>query len=113
MFQLKEVINSKYNRNDTDRYHRSVLFLIENTVTGLFQLFQMDRISKNTAALRCNTRQCGHRLSLEHALATEPSGKNRGRIIAKNVTKEDMLNASNWLKVYHDHTKNLSIYFQK
>ena len=76
IFQLKEVINSKYNRNDTDRYHRSVLFLIENTVTGLFQLFQIDRISKTTAALRCNTRQCGHRLSLEHALATEPSGKN-------------------------------------
>ena len=44
IYQLKEVISSKYNRKDTVRYQRSVLFLIENTVTGEHALFAIDRI---------------------------------------------------------------------
>ena len=54
IYQLKEIINSKYNRKDTTRYERSVLFVVENTVTGDYALFSIDRISKHTASLRCN-----------------------------------------------------------
>ena len=34
VYKLKEVLNSKYNRTDEKRHHRSVLFLIENSTTG-------------------------------------------------------------------------------
>ena len=32
VYKLKEVLNSQYNRTDEKRHHRSVLFLIENTI---------------------------------------------------------------------------------
>ena len=32
IYHLKEIISSKYNRKDTTRYERSVLFVVENTV---------------------------------------------------------------------------------
>ena len=70
IYQLKEVISSKYNRKDTVRYQRSVLFVIENTVTGEHALFAIDRISKHTVSLRFNSYRCGHRLILEHSIQT-------------------------------------------
>ena len=54
IYHLKEIISSKYNRKDTTRYERSVLFVVENTNTGDYALFSIDRISKHTASLRCN-----------------------------------------------------------
>ena len=66
VFKLKEVICNQYNRIDVDRYKRSVLFLIENLTTGYKSLFQLDRIGKNIASLRCNDRKCNHRLSIQH-----------------------------------------------
>ena len=39
VYKLKEVLNSKYNRTDEKRHHRSVLFLIANT-----SQFVLDRI---------------------------------------------------------------------
>ena len=76
IYELKEIISGKYNRKDTALYNRAVLFVIQNTVTGEYAIFQIDRISKKTASLRCNNgtsgcRTCGHRLSLEHSITTE------------------------------------------
>ena len=102
-YQLKEIIHSKYNRNDVGRYHRAILFLIENTVSGESSLFQIDRISKNTCSLRCNNRKCKHRLTITHDLPTEQTGK-KNRIIASSVTKEDLMKKENWFKCFHDHT---------
>ena len=104
IYKLKEVLESQYNRTDVKRHHRSVLFLIQNTVTGHQCLYQIDRISKHTAALRCNERKCGSRLSIEHDIPTEPFGARRGRMIASHVEKEYLMDKQNWLKVYHDHT---------
>ena len=104
MYQLIEILSSKYNRKDEQRFNRSVLFLIKNTNNGKLALFQLDRISKKNAALRCNNRSCGHRLSLEHNIPTEEHGK-KGRKIAESVTKEELLDVRNWLKVFHDHSK--------
>ena len=75
------VLDSQYNRKDEKRHHRSVLFLIQNTVTGHQSLYEIDRISKHTASLRCNARQCDSRSSIEHDILTEPFGK-KGRSIA-------------------------------
>ena len=50
----------------------------------------MYQLSKKNAALRCNNRSCGHRLSLEHNIPTEEHGK-KGRKIADSVTKEELL----------------------
>ena len=105
VYKLKEVLNSKYNRTDEKRHHRSVLFLIENTNTGNQTLYEIDRISKHSASLRCCTRNCGSRLSIEHDIQTVPFGSGRGRAIAPSVLKEDLMDQSNWLKVYHSHTK--------
>ena len=101
IYHLKEIISSKYNRKDTTRYERSVLFVVENTVTGDYALFSIDRISKHTASLRCNngSRSCGHRLIIEHSFKTEPFGKGNGRKIAECVAKQDMMNMENWMKV--------------
>ena len=66
IYKLLEVLDSQYNRKDEKRHNRSVLFLIQNTVTGHQSLYEIDRISKHTASLRCNARQCGSRLSIEH-----------------------------------------------
>ena len=63
---LKEVLCNKYNRSDEKRFDRSVVFVIQNTNNRNLALFQLDRIGKNRASLRCNNRSCGHRLSLEH-----------------------------------------------
>ena len=79
---LKEVLCNKYNRSDEKRYDRSVVFVIQNTNNGNLALFQLDRIGKNRASLRCNNRSCGHRLSLEHNIPTEAFGSQRGRKIA-------------------------------
>ena len=103
IYQLKEIIHSKYNRNDVGRYHRAVLFLVENTVSGESSLFQINRINKNTCSLRCNNRKCNHRLSLLHSLPTEKTGK-QVFSFATSVTKEDLMNKENWLKCFHDHT---------
>ena len=65
VYKLKEVLNSKYNRTDEKRHHRSVLFLIENTITGNQTLYEIDRISKHSASLRCCTRNCGSRSFLK------------------------------------------------
>ena len=53
IYKLKEVLDSQYNRSDVKRHHRSVLFLIQNTVTGNQSLYEIDRIAKHSAALRC------------------------------------------------------------
>ena len=91
IYKLKEVLESQYNRTDVKRHHRSVLFLIQNAVTGHQCLYQIDRISKHTAALRCNERKCGSRLSIEHDIPTEPFGARRGRMIASHVEKEYLM----------------------
>ena len=75
---LKEVLCNKYNRSDEKRFDRSVVFVIQNTNNGNLALFQLDRIGKNRASLRCNNRSCGHRLSLEHNIPTEAFGSQRG-----------------------------------
>ena len=105
MYQLIEILSSKYNRKDEQRFNRSVLFLIKNTNNGKLALFQLDRISKKNAALRCNNRSCGHRLSLEHNILTEEHGK-KGRKIAESVTKEELLDIKNWLKVAQNWLKD-------
>ena len=85
LYILKEVLCNQYNRKDEKRFDRSVVFVIQNTKNGNLALFQLDRISKNRASLRCNNRSCGHRLSLEHNIATEAFGSQRGRKIASSV----------------------------
>ena len=102
---LKEVLCNKYNRSDEKRFDRSVVFVIQNTNNGNLALFQLDRIGKNRASLRCNNRSCGHRLSLEHNIPTEAFGSQRGRKIASSVTKADLLDSTNWMKVSHSHTQ--------
>ena len=105
IYILKEIISTKYNRSDEERFNRSIAFVIQNTTNGNLALFQLDRIAKKVAALRCNNRSCGHRLSIEHTIPTEAYGKYKGRKIASEVTKADLLDSKNWLKVYHDHSK--------
>ena len=105
IYILKEIISTKYNRSDEERFNRSIAFVIQNTTNGNLALFQLDRIAKKVAALRCNNRSCGHRLSIEHTIPTEAYGKYKGRKIAMEVTKADLLDSKNWLKVYHDHSK--------
>ena len=104
MYQLIEILSSQYNRKDEVRYNRSMIFCIKNTKNGKIAMFQLDRISKKNASLRCNTRHCGHRLSLEHNIPTEEHGK-YARKIAESVTKEELHDINNWLKVFHDHSK--------
>ena len=70
-YKLKKVISSKYNRKTEQRYQRAVVFVIENIATGTEAFFQIDRIHKESASLRCNTRKCGHRLVIEHKLPTQ------------------------------------------
>ena len=65
-YKLKKVISSKYNRKQEQRYQRAVVFVIENIATGTEAFFQIDRIHKESASLRCQTRKCGHRLVIEH-----------------------------------------------
>ena len=102
---LKEILSNQYNRSDEARYNRAIVFVIQNTINGNLALFQLDRIAKKVAALRCNNRSCGHRLSIEHTIPTEACGKYKGRKIASEVTKADLLDLKNWFKVYHDHSK--------
>ena len=71
IYILKEIISTKYNRSDEERFNRSIAFVIQNTTNGNLALFQLDRIAKKVAALRCNNRSCGHRLSIEHTIPTE------------------------------------------
>ena len=72
---LKEILSNQYNRSDEARYNRAIVFVIQNTINGNLALFQLDRIAKKVAALRCNNRSCGHRLSIEHTIPTETCGK--------------------------------------
>ena len=51
IYKLEEVLDSHYNRSDVKRHHRSVLFFIQNTVTGNQSLYEIDRIAKHSAAL--------------------------------------------------------------
>ena len=88
IYKLKEVLDSQYNRSDVKRHHRSVLFLIQNTVTGNQSLYEIDRIAKHSAALRCIEKKCRARLSIEHVIETEPFGSNKGRVIGSAVLKE-------------------------
>ena len=75
---LRNVISSQYNRENSKRCAQtSVLFVIEDTTTNSFALFQIDRIHKLSVSLRCNQRKCSHRLSLKHILDTEHHGKHR------------------------------------
>ena len=78
--------------------------MIQNTVTGNQSLYEIDRIAKHSAALRCIEKKCRARLSIEHVIETEPFGSNKGRVIGSAVLKQDLLNMNNWLKVYHSHT---------
>ena len=75
IYILKEIISTKYNRSDEERFNRSIAFVIQNTTNGNLALFQLDRIAKKVAALRCNNRSCGHRLSIEHTIPTQAYGK--------------------------------------
>jgi len=102
---LKEIICNKYNRSDEERFNRSILFVIQNTKNGNLALFQLDRIAKKVAALRCNNRSCGHRMSIEHAIPTVAFGNHKGRKIASEVTKADLMDMTNWMKVFHNHSK--------
>ena len=92
---LKEIICNQYNRSDEERFKRSILFVIQNTKNGNLALFQLDRMAKKVAALRCNNRSCGHRLSIEHTIPTEAFEKHKGRKIASEVTKADLLDLKN------------------
>ena len=96
IYKLKDLLDSQYNRKDEKRHHRSVLFLIQNTATGNQSLYEIDRISKHTAALRCIEKKCRARLSIEHDIPTEPFGSSKGRVIASSVLKEDLLNMENY-----------------
>ena len=98
---LKEILSNQYNRNDEARYNRAIVFVIQNTINGNLALFQLDRIAKKVAALRCNNRSCGHRLSIEHTIPTEACGKYKGRKIASEVTKADLLDLKNWFNFLH------------
>ena len=71
-YQLKEVIHSKYNINTVARYQRAILFLIHTTLSEEDALFEIDRISRHTASLRCKTRLCHHRLVIEHNTSKFP-----------------------------------------
>ena len=105
-YKLKKLISSKYNRKNEQRYQRSVVFVIENIATGTEAFFQIDRIHKESASLRCQIRKCRHRLTIEHKLRTRKSGKYEGtRILDESVTKEELLDPTNWTKVYHKHSK--------
>ena len=106
IYILKEILSNQYNRSDEARYNRAIVFVIQNTINGNLALFQLDRMSKKVAALRCNNRSCGHRLSIEHTIPTEAFGKHKGRKIASEVTKADLLDLKNWFKVYHNHSKS-------
>ena len=106
IYILKEILSNQYNRSDEARYNRAIVFVIQNTINGNLALFQLDRMAKKVAALRCNNRSCGHRLSIEHSIPTEAFGKQKGRKIASEVTKADLLDLKNWFKVYHDHSKS-------
>ena len=59
----------------------------ENVKTGGQSVFKIDRISKHTCSLICNTKACGHRLTIEHDIPTVESGKYRGRSIGSTVGK--------------------------
>ena len=96
IYILKEILSNQYNRSDEARYNRAIVFVIQNTINGNLALFQLDRMSKKVAALRCNNRSCGHRLSIEHSIPTEAFGKQKGRKIASEVTKADLLDLKNW-----------------
>ena len=63
IYILKEIISTKYNRSDEERFNRSIAFVIQNTINGNLALFQLDRIAKKVAALRCNNRSCGAKTS--------------------------------------------------
>ena len=105
IYILKEILSNQYNRSDEARYNRAIVFVIQNTINGNLALFQLDRMSKKVAALRCNNRSCGHRLSIEHSIPTEAFGKHKGRKIASEVTKADLLDLKNWFKcrmLYHN-----------
>ena len=45
IYKLKDLLDSQYNRSDVKRHQRSVLFLIQNTVTGNQSLYEIDRIA--------------------------------------------------------------------
>ena len=109
IYNLKEIIDSKYNRPDEKNHQRSILFVVENPKNAELSIFSIDRMSKHTASLKCNNRRCGHRLTIEHNIATEGTGKYRGRSIASSVTKSELMNPNNWLKVFHSHTKKCTI----
>ena len=70
-YKLKKVISSKYNRKTEQRYQRAVVFVIENIATGTESFFQIDRIHKESASLRCQTRKCGHRHVIEPAYSLQ------------------------------------------
>ena len=56
IYKLKEVLDSQYNRSDVKRHHRSVLFLIQNTVTGNIEHWHMSinkQITDFTELLTC------------------------------------------------------------
>ena len=83
------------------------LFLwFKTRLMGILHYFNWIECQKKVASLRCNNRSCGHRLSIEHSIPTEAFGKQKGRKIASEVTKADLLDLKNWFKVYHDHSKS-------
>ena len=94
------------NLRNTIGIQRSVVFVIENVATWAEAFFQIDRIHKESASLRCQIRKCRHRVTIEHKLRTRKSGKYEGtRILDESVTKEELLDPTNWTKVYHKHSK--------
>ena len=108
-YNLKEIIESQYNRPDEKKHQRSILFVVENPKTAEKSIYEIDRMGKHTASLRCNASRCNARLSIEHNIATEGTGKYHRRCIASTVTKAELMDPTNWMKTFHSHTKKCTI----
>ena len=108
-YNLKEIIESQYNRPDEKKHQRSILFVVENPKTAEKSIYEIDRMGKHTASLRCNASRCNARLSIEHNIATEGTGKYHRRCIASTVTKAELMDPTNWMKTFHSHSKRCTI----
>ena len=112
-YNLKEIIESQYNRPDEKKHQRSILFVVENPKTAEKSIYEIDRMGKHTASLRCNASRCNARLSIEHNIATEGTGKYHRRCIASTVTKAELMDPTNWMKTFHSHSITGSTFCDK
>ena len=85
--------------------------MIYSWITRCSCIILIDRISNHTASSRCNARQFGSRLSIEHDILMEPFDK-KVRAIVSSVLKEDLMKMAQDLsfsqqKMPHDWSKDL------